>query len=99
MFKPLFNNLVLFSISVVQDKELEDQTRQNALELMSTFADNATAMCKKDDKYTVEMVTQCLAMMTDVGEDDDDAAEWNNTEDVCFRLSPIPHRLLIWHIA
>ncbi|KAI5281897.1 hypothetical protein KEM54_003067, partial [Ascosphaera aggregata] len=33
MFKSLFNNLVKFSISVVADKELGDQVRQNALEL------------------------------------------------------------------
>lgn len=82
MFKPLFHNLVTFSISVVQNKELEDQTRQNALELMATFADNAAAMCKKDASYTTEMVTQCLSLMTDVGADDDDAAEWNNSDDV-----------------
>jgi len=82
MFKPLFHNLVTFSISVIQDKDLENQTRQNGLELMSTFADNAAAMCKKDPTYVTEMVTQCLSLMTDVGEDDDDAAEWNNTEDV-----------------
>lgn len=82
MFKPLFNNLVTFSITVVQNKELEDQTRQNALELMATFADNAAAMCKKDASYTTEMVTQCLSLMTDVGVDDDDAAEWNNSDDV-----------------
>jgi len=86
MFKPLFHNLVTFSISVIQDKDLENQTRQNGLELMSTFADNAAAMCKKDSTYVTEMVTQCLSLMTDVGEDDDDAAEWNNTEDVSIRL-------------
>lgn len=82
MFKPLFNNLVTFSITVIQDKELEDQARQNALELMATFADCAPAMCRKDPSYTTEMVTQCLSLMTDVGIDDDDAEEWNASEDV-----------------
>lgn len=84
MFKPLFHNLVTFSITVIQDKDLEDQTRQNALELMSTFADNHPGMCRKDSSYTTEMVTQCLSLMTDVGVDDDDAAEWNVSEDVNF---------------
>jgi len=98
MFKPLFHNLVTFSISVIQDKDLENQTRQNGLELMSTFADNAAAMCKKDPTYVTEMVTQCLSLMTDVGEDDDDAAEWNNTEDVrtefnCATLSPTDKKI------
>ena len=84
MFKPLFNNVVKFSIGIIQDKELGDQTRQQALELMGTFADCAPAMCKKDPSYTQDMVTQCLSLMTDVGIDDDDASEWNSSEDVGF---------------
>ena len=83
MFKTLFSSLVKFSISVVQEKDLGDQTRQNALELMATFADFAPAMCKKDPTYTQDMVTQCLSLMTDIGIDDDDAIEWNSSEDVC----------------
>jgi hypothetical protein len=82
MFKGLFNSLVTFSITVIQDKELTDVARQNALELMATFADHAPAMCKKDPSYTSEMVTQCLSLMTDVGADDDDAQEWSLSEDV-----------------
>ena len=85
MFKQLFHNLVQFSVMVMQDKELGDQTRQNALELMGTFADYSTAMCKKDPSYTSDMVTQCLSLMTDVGVDDDDASEWNAAEDVSTR--------------
>ena len=91
MFKPLFHNLVQFSITVIQDKELGNPVRQNALELMATFADYSAAMCKKDASYTSDMVTQCLSLMTDVGVDDDDASEWNSTDDVCafpfFRFS------------
>lgn len=82
MFKSLFNNLVKFSISVVADKELSDQVRQNALELMVTFAEYAPNMCKKDPTFAQEMVTQCLSLMTDIGIDDEDASEWNASEDV-----------------
>jgi importin-5 len=82
MFKPLFSNLVKFSIGVIQEKDLGDQTRQQALELMGTFADCAPNMCKKDPSYVQDMVTQCLSLMTDVGIDDDDASEWNAAEDV-----------------
>jgi importin-5 len=88
MFKPLFHNLVEFSISVIQDKELTDQARQNALELMATFSDYAPAMCKKDSSYTNDMITQCLSLMTDIGVDDEDAAEWNASDDVCCHLTP-----------
>ena len=86
MFKALFHSLVQFSITVIQDKDLGDQARQNALELMATFADYNAAMCKKDASYTSDMVTQCLSLMTDIGIDDDDAAEWNASEDVGVRI-------------
>lgn len=82
MFKQQFHNLVKFSITVIQDKDLGDQARQNALELMATFADYNAAMCRKDADYTREMVTQCLSLMTDIGMDDDNADEWNASEDV-----------------
>ncbi len=82
MFRPLFNNLVTFSITVIQDKDLGDQARQNALELMATFADYNPQMCRKDPSYTSEMVTQCLSLMTDIGMDDEDATEWAASKDV-----------------
>ena len=88
MFRQLFHSLVQFSVTVIQDKELGDQARQNALELMATFADYAPQLCKKDPTYTSDMVTQCLNLMTDVGADDDDAAEWNASEDVRALKSP-----------
>jgi hypothetical protein len=86
MFRPLFNSLVQFSVSVIQDKELSETPRQNALELMATFADVAPQMCKKDPSYVNDMVTQCLSLMTDVGMDDDDAEEWNESEDVSLSV-------------
>lgn len=85
MFKPLFRNLVQFSISVIQDKELENLCRQNALELMATFADYAPSMCRKDESYTNDMITQCLSLMTDLGEDDEDCSEWLEADDVSTR--------------
>ncbi|KAI4142540.1 MAG: hypothetical protein L6R39_004901 [Caloplaca ligustica] len=91
MFKPLFHNLVQFSITVIQDKELGDTVRQNALELMGTFADYSPAMCKKDPSFTSDMVTQCLSLMTDVGIDDDDASEWNSTDDLEAEESDMNH--------
>ncbi|MCJ1229092.1 hypothetical protein MMC12_005757 [Toensbergia leucococca] len=91
MFKQLFHNLVQFSITVIQDKDLGDQVRQNALELMGTFADYSPAMCRKDSSYTREMITQCLSLMTDVGMDDDDAAEWKASEDLDIEESDLNH--------
>lgn len=91
MFKTLFHNLVQFSVSVISDKDLDNQARQNALELMGTFADYNSAMCKKDPSYTADMVTQCLSLMTDVGMDDDDASEWNAAEDLDAEESDLNH--------
>lgn len=91
MFRGLFSNLVKFSISVIQEKDLGDQTRQNALELMATFAEWAPAMCKKDPTYVNDMVTQCLSLMTDIGIDDEDAAEWNANEDLDMEESDMNH--------
>ncbi|PBP19199.1 ARM repeat-containing protein [Diplocarpon rosae] len=91
MFKPLFHNVVAFSVSVIQDKELTDQARQNALELMATFADYAPVMVKKDPTYTSDMITQCLSLMTDIGVDDDDAAEWNAFDDMDPEESDLNH--------
>ncbi|KAM0324546.1 hypothetical protein ACHAQA_007931 [Verticillium albo-atrum] len=91
MFKSLFRNLVQFSVSVIQDKELDSLCRQNALELMATFADYAPSMCRKDETYTNDMITQCLSLMTDLGEDDDDAAEWLESDDLDQEESDLNH--------
>jgi hypothetical protein len=91
MFKGVFSQLVTLCISMIQEKDLDDQARQNALELMATFADYNPAMCKKDPNYTNDMVTQCLSLMTDVGIDDDDAEEWNAQEDMDFDESDSNH--------
>lgn len=83
IFKQHFNNLVKFTLSVVADKDMSEQVRQNALELMATFCDCAPNMCKKDPDYARQMVTQCLSLMTDVGnEEDDDQTEWRTSEEV-----------------
>ncbi|TPR01653.1 hypothetical protein CAN33_0040380 [Aspergillus niger] len=91
MFKTMFNNLVTFSISVIADKDLSDQVRQNALELMATFADYAPSMCKKNSEFAQQMVTQCLSLMTDIGVDDEDASEWNASEDLDLEESDLNH--------
>ncbi|KAK5125268.1 hypothetical protein LTR85_000944 [Meristemomyces frigidus] len=91
MFKNVFGDLVQLCISMIQDKDLDDQARQNALELMATFADYNPTMCRKDPNYTEQMVTQCLSLMTDVGAEDDDASEWNAQEDMDFDESDSNH--------
>lgn len=82
MFKAHFKDLVGISIGIVKITELDDICRQNALELMATFADYAPSMCRKEPEYTSEMITQCLSLMTDLGDGDEGLAEWIETDDV-----------------
>jgi hypothetical protein len=82
MFKPHFHDLVSFCVTVIQDKDLESLTRQNSLELLATFADYAPSMCRKEPTYTEQMITQCLSLMTDIGEDDDEGTEWLESDDL-----------------
>lgn len=82
MFKPMFKTVLDFCIDVAKDKEMDINARLSALELATTFADDAPNMCKKEETYTEKMVVQCLSMMTEVGEDDDDAEDWNNEDDL-----------------
>lgn len=91
MFKTQFSVLRQFSISVIQDTSLDNQTRQNALELMATFAEWAPNMCKKDPEFASSMVTQCLSLMTDLGDEDDDLTEWNEREDLDAEESDLNH--------
>lgn len=91
MFKGSFSALVGVCINMIQDKSLDDQARQNAMELMATFADNNPKLCKSDKEYVTSMVTQCLAFMAEVGADDDDAEEWLAQEDIDFDESDTNH--------
>lgn len=82
MFKPMFKTVIEFCVDVAKDKEMDINARLSALELATTFADEAPNMCKKEPTYTEKMIMQCLTMMTEVGEDDDDAEEWNSEDDL-----------------
>ncbi|KAF1824854.1 ARM repeat-containing protein [Dissoconium aciculare CBS 342.82] len=91
MFKSSFSALVGVCIKMIQDKQLEDPARQNAMELMATFADFSPKMCKSDKDYVTDMVTQCLAFMAEVGADDEDAEEWLAAEDIDFDETDTNH--------
>jgi hypothetical protein len=82
MFRASFASLVQFTISVVAEKELEDDARQAALELLVTFAEGAPVMCRKDEHYTMATVEQTLSLMCDHDDDAAALAEWQNTDDV-----------------
>jgi hypothetical protein len=82
MFRGCFSHLVQFAVSVVKEKELDDDTRQAALELLVTFAEGAPAMCRKDPNYTMATVEQILGFMCDHDTGAEALEEWRNTDDV-----------------
>lgn len=85
MFKPVLKTIVDFCIAVAKNKDMDLSARLSALELATTFADEAPNMVKKEPSYTGDMVLTCLTLMTEIGDPDDDEAdlaEWNNDDDV-----------------
>lgn len=89
MFRPSFASLVQFAIRVVADKELDDDARQAALELLVTFAEGAPVMCRKDEHYAMATIEQTLSLMCDLDDDAEALAEWQNTDDVFDNLIPL----------
>jgi len=92
LFRQTFSGLVQFALSVVKEKELENDPRQNAMELLVTFAETEPGMCRKDPNYTAGTVEQMLAFMCDHDDDPETLEEWRTTDDV---LSLQTHYLII----
>ncbi|KAF9969006.1 hypothetical protein BGZ65_012375, partial [Modicella reniformis] len=65
-------------IELVKKKELEDRTRQSALELLLTLAECAPGMVRKVQDYTTTIVPVALEMMTELDDDED----WYTTDDL-----------------
>ena len=83
------------SVSVIQDTELSDLCRQNALELMATFADFTPSMCRSDPSYTEDMITQCLSLMTDFCKDEEDLTDWLESDNVRTPTTRLVHQPLL----
>jgi hypothetical protein len=83
MFRACFSHLVQFAIGVIKEKDLEDDTRQAALELLVTFSEGAPNMCRKDPHYTMATVEQILVFMCDHDMSPEALDEWRSTDDVC----------------
>lgn len=82
MFKPHLGVILQFSVEIARNKEIENSARMSALELLSTLVDEAPNMCKKEPEFPEQLIYTCLLMMTEVGEDDEDASEWTTEEDI-----------------
>jgi importin-5 len=87
MFRHAFSHLVQFTISVIKEKDIDDDARQAALELLITFAEGAPVMCRKDEHFTMATVEQILAFMCDHDDSPEALEEWRNTDDVRLSMS------------
>ncbi|ODV82553.1 hypothetical protein CANARDRAFT_10457 [[Candida] arabinofermentans NRRL YB-2248] len=82
LFKPMFPTIIQFCSEVAKNKELDSSARLAALELMTTFCETSPNMCKREPTYASTMVVVTLQLMTEVCIDDEDCAEWNNSDDL-----------------
>ncbi|KAG7696759.1 hypothetical protein KL951_003215 [Ogataea haglerorum] len=82
MFKPMFPTIIGFCSEVAQNKTLDSTARLAALELLTTFCETSPNMCKRESSYATTIVLVTLKLMTEVCVDDEDAAEWNNSDEI-----------------
>ncbi|KAF9578472.1 hypothetical protein BGW38_005703, partial [Lunasporangiospora selenospora] len=78
LFRHVIVDVLPFMIEIVKKKDLEDRTRQSALELLLTLAECAPAMVRKVPDYTTTIVPVALEMMTELEDDED----WYTTDDL-----------------
>lgn len=82
MFKDMFLTIIDFCAMVCKNKDLDSSTRMASLELLTTFAEVSPSMCKRSSNFAETIIIITLSMMTEVCIDDDDAADWNNDDDL-----------------
>lgn len=80
MFRDMFPTIIEFCTTVAKNTNLESNTRLAALEIMTTFAEFAPAMCKQSPVFSSSAIIVTLSMLTEVSLDDDEAYEWNNSD-------------------
>ncbi|AET40396.1 importin PSE1 Ecym_5663 [Eremothecium cymbalariae DBVPG len=82
LFKNMFDQMIQFTDIVIKNKDLETSARTTALELLTVFSECAPQMCKSNPNYAQSLIMDTLLMMTEVSVDDEQALEWQNSDDV-----------------
>lgn len=79
LFRHVLVAVLPFLINIVKNsKELEDRTRQSALELLLTLAECAPSLIKKVPDFASNLVPLALEMMTELEDDQ----EWYTADDL-----------------
>ncbi|KAJ1991204.1 importin subunit beta-3 [Coemansia spiralis] len=76
LFSSVLGNLIVFATNIGKDEELENTTRQTAVELLVTLAEAAPGMCRKNPQFCQLIVPVCMQMMSSIEDDD----EWYTTD-------------------
>ncbi|PVZ98231.1 hypothetical protein BB558_005779 [Smittium angustum] len=70
-FRPVLPNLLEFGAQVSSNEQMEDSTRQIALEILVTLAEAAPGMCRKQAQFCDKLVHIALSMMANLEDDQD----------------------------
>ncbi|XP_067944804.1 importin-5-like [Watersipora subatra] len=70
-FRPQLETVLTLCIKVMSNKDLEDSWRQLALEIVTTLAETASAMLRKQSKYLPHIIGIILQLMCELEEEDD----------------------------
>lgn len=81
LFKDLFDNIMQFVNIVIKNGGLDTSARTTALEFLTVFSENAPQMCKSNENYAHSLIMNSLLMMTEVSLDDEEALEWQQSDD------------------
>ncbi|KAG0205651.1 hypothetical protein BGX28_002767 [Mortierella sp. GBA30] len=78
LFRHVTVTILPFMLGIVKNKDLEDATRQSALELLLTLAECAPNLIRKVPDFTSAIVPVLMEMMTEL----EDADEWYSADDL-----------------
>lgn len=81
LFKDMFDQIIEFTCLIIKNTDLMTSTRTTALELLTAFSEYSPQMCKTNSNYSQSIIEMTLLLMTEVSIDDDQALEWQNSDD------------------
>ncbi|KAJ1735150.1 importin subunit beta-3 [Coemansia sp. Benny D160-2] len=76
LFSAVLGSLITFATEIGKNSELENTTRQTAMELLVTLAESAPGMCRKNAQFCQAIVPVCMEMMSSI----EDSEEWYTTD-------------------
>ncbi|KAJ1961863.1 importin subunit beta-3 [Dipsacomyces acuminosporus] len=76
LFRSVLGSLITFATTIGKNEELENATRQTAIELLITLAESAPGMCRKNAQFCQSLVPVCMHLMSTIEDDED----WYTTD-------------------